>query len=197
MQRSDDGQQKLQELALCDWHDHLSMPPLSRSKKARNVFCTRLSVPCQQAHQLVPILFSPCLLGHDPCIHTMTKQSMTPLFYHLFVLTLLLVAVQMLDAEPWDTERHGRNTGRAWAECGELVPAYHENPRARSSGLVQQNSLRMVRQLYAPKSYVARKWSPEVRQRVRALADKLAAAPHYRDKFTRPTEDLVHGDGGT
>ena len=127
----------------------------------------------------------PCLLGHDPCIRTATQHFIDASLYHLFI--------QVLEVEPWNTERHGRNTGRAWATCGERVPAYIENCRSRVHVFVQQNAVRMARQLYAPNSHAARAWSPEVKQRVRALADKLAADPFYRDKFTRPTENLAHG----
>ena len=143
----------------------------------------------------MPILFLPCLLGHDPCIRMVTQQFIDASLYRLFI--LVLAAVQVLEVEPWNIERHGRHTGRAWAECGERVPAYLENCRARPHGAVQKNAVRMVQQLYAPTSLAARKWSPEVKQRVGALADKLAADPYYRGKFTRPTEDPAHGKPGT
>ncbi|CAN0209242.1 unnamed protein product [Ectocarpus sp. 13 AM-2016] len=111
--------------------------------------------------------------------------------------TLVKLLDAVLEVEPWNTERHGKNTGRAWAECGERVPAYLKGCRSRPHEFVRQNAFRLVRQLYAPNSHAARTWSPEVKQRVGALADKLTADPRYRDKFTRPTEDPTHGKPGT
>lgn len=124
------------------------------------------------------------------CIRTMTQQFIHAFLYRLFI--LVLAALQVLEAEPWNTKRHGRNTGKAWVECGERVPAYLEN--LPSTALWVRTAKRVSHGSPAVRTQRARRSG---RGSGRSRINKLAADPHYRENFTRPTEDAAHGEPGT
>lgn len=139
---------------------------------------------CQQASLFGAFLILRCLLGMT-LLSARIELIATPL---LTAFAPCPPDTQVLEVEPWDAARHGRYTGRAWRQCGDRVPGYLTDCRTPPQTLVQQNVVRMARQLYSPRSKAARKWSPEVVQRVEALAAKLDADPRYQGLVPRPTD---------
>lgn len=82
---------------------------------------------------------------------------------------------QVLETEPWNEERHASGRGAVWCDCGQRVPGLLKtNDPKKASRLVQKRIFRMARQLNDPVEGYLWKSHPDVKQRVEAVAAKLA-----------------------